>query len=176
ARWQPDQGRANLNERYSDFSSSSVAADSALAGSQPGVEFPIVSPSGDSGGASGTTTADTASTWTQFSNDTLGFVPETSATDRNAWQLFLGGRYGNIEALNLKHQSSYQSFGEISLPRDLPTLSAVLKDWLDFVSDPQPSVTPVGRHLWQDFLARRYQRINAFNNAYGTHWTSFDVV
>lgn len=175
-RWQPDQGRANLNERYGNFNSSAAAADSALAAPQALVEFPIVSPSGDSGGAAGTAPAETASTWTQFSNDTLGFVPETSATDRNAWQIFLGGRYGTIEALNLKHQSSYQTFGEISLPRDLPTLDAVLTDWLDFVSDPKPAVTPVGRHLWQDFLARRYQRINAFNNAYGTHWTSFDVV
>lgn len=176
ARWQPDQGRANLNQRYTDFNSPAAATNSALQSLQSPVEFSLFPPAGDSGGATGTAPAETASSWAQFSGDTLGFVPETSATDREAWQIFLAARYGNVDALNLKHQTSYQQFGEISLPRDLPTLAVVLTDWLDFVSDPSPNITPVGRHLWQDFLARRYQRINAFNDAYGTHWTTFAVV
>ena len=173
ARWQPDQSRANLNQRYTDFNSSAGSADSAL---QSLIEFPIVSPVSDSGAASGTTAAESAAAWEQFSNDTLGFVPATSAADRTAWQIFLGARYGNIEALNRDHQAHYANYAEISLPRDLPSVAATLTDWLDFVNDPNPAVTPLGRHLWQDFLARRYQRINALNDAYGTHWTSFDIV
>jgi hypothetical protein len=160
ARWQPDQGRANLSQRYTEFNNPSGSGD------QPVVEYPIIPPD---------TTAEAAS-WRQFSQDALGFVPATSATDRNAWQIFLAARYGNVRALNRSHQTSYEKFGEVSLPPDLPSLTAVLTDWLDFVSDPNPAVTPLGRHLWQDFLARRYQRVNAFNDAYGTKWTSFDIV
>ena len=30
------------------------------------------------------------------------------------------------------------------------------------------------RKLWQDFLARRYQRVKALNDAHGTNWDAFD--
>ena len=168
ARWQPDQGRANLNQRYTEFKNppSAGAADAAEPALETLLEYPIIPPAAEA----------EASAWQQFSVDTLGFVPATSATDRTAWQVFLGSRYGSIAALNRSHQTGYEKFGEVSLPPDLPSLAAVLKDWLDFVSEPNPAVTPQGRHSWQDFLARRYQRINAFNDAYGTRWTSFDVV
>lgn len=167
-RWQPDQGRANLNQRYTEFKNPSATAEQLL---RLFVEYPIVPPDSDAE----TAAADVAA-WEQFSRDALGFVPATSATDRNAWQIFLAARYANIDALNRKQRTSYDNFSEVSLPPDLPTFDAALTDWLDFVSEPNPAVTPLGRHLWQDFLARRYQRINAFNEAYGTSWTSFDVV
>jgi phage tail-like protein len=155
ARWQPDQGRANLSQRYAEFKN------------QPGsILYPIVSPADDSDAAS----------WQQFSQDTLGFIPATSTGERASWQIFLEARYGKLPSLNTAHHTSYSKFSEISLPRDLPSLAAALKDWTDFAGDPNPATTPRGRQLWQDFLARRYRRINALNDAYGTRWTSFDVV
>lgn len=168
ARWQPDQGRANLNERYTEFKNPSADVDQSAAFV---IEYPIVPPDGNPA----TAAADVAA-WEQFSQDVLGFVPATPATDRDAWQVFLAGRYHNTELLNRSHQTSHEKFGDVALPPDLPSVAAALTDWLDFVTEPSPAVTPLGRHLWQDFLARRYQRINAFNDAYGTSWTSFDVV
>lgn len=160
ARWQPDQGGANLSQRYTEFKNPSGTAD------QPLIQYPIIPPTDNAEGAS----------WQQFSQDTLGFVPWTSAADRTTWQVFLGARYGNIQSLNAAQETSYSQFGEVPLPGDLPSHPNVLQDWLDFVSDPNPASTPLGRHLWQDFLARRYRRIKALNDAYGTKWTSFDVV
>ncbi len=160
SRWQPDQGRANLNQRYTDSKNPSGAAD------QPIVTYPIVSPADE---------AELAA-WQTFSQDTLGFVPSTAAGDRQLWQTFLAAHYSSIQALNAAHRTSYASFNDVLLPRDLPSLAPVLKNWLDFVTDPEPVTTPLARHLWQDFLARRYRRINALNDAYGTSWTSFEVV
>lgn len=160
ARWQPDQGGANLSQRYTEFKNPSGPVD------QPLIQYPIILPTGDAEAAS----------WQQFSGDALGFVPWTSAADRIAWQVFLAARHGQVESLNEAHATTYSQFVEVPLPRDLPGLATFLKDWLDFVSDPNPASTPLGRHLWQDFLARRYRRIKALNDAYGTKWTSFDVV
>jgi phage tail-like protein len=160
ARWQPDQGRANLNQRYTEFINPSAPANQLL------IPYPIIPPTDEA----------KAARWQQFSQETLGFVSWSSAADRSAWQVFLGARYGNINSLNSNHQTSYSGFDEIPLPADLPANSTTQKDWLDFVSNANPAATPVERLLWQDFLARRYRRSNSLNDAYGTRWTSFDVV
>ena len=160
ARWQPNQGRTNLNQRYTSFKNPSGPAD------QPLIQYPITAPY----------VAAEAASWQQFSQDALGFVPRTSAVDQNAWRVFLFSLYGSIAALNAAHETSYSEIGDVALPRDQPQQSKALKDWLDFVNDPESAVTPTGRHLWQDFLARRYRRIKTLNEAYGTHWTGFEVV
>jgi phage tail-like protein len=160
ARWQPDQGRANLNQRYTIFKNPTGPAN------QPLIPYPITPPADEAEAAS----------WQQFSEDTLGFVPRTSAVDQNAWRVFLCARYGNVQALNAAHQTNHAHMVDVSLPRDLPKRSRALKDWLDFVNDPHPVPTPTGRRLWQDFLARRYQRIKTLNESYGTSWTGFEVV
>jgi phage tail-like protein len=160
ARWQPDQGRANLSQRYTEFKNPSGPADQQV------IQFPIIPPDDDAG----------AGAWQQFSQDTLNFVPRTSAAERTAWRVFLAARHGNIRALNAAHETNYSQFGDVLLPRDLPSHSNVRKDWLSFVSDSNPASTPRGRLSWQDFLARRYRRIKALNDAYGTRWTSFNVV
>lgn len=159
-RWQPDQGRANLSQRYTQFINPSGPAN------QPLVPYPIIPPPDEA----------EAIRWQQFSEDTLGFVPRSSAEHRAGWQVFLAASYGNINSLNSHYGTSYSQFGVIPLPANLPTNSDTLQDWLDFVGNPNPAATPVGRLLWQDFLARRYRRFNALNDAYGTSWTSFDVV
>jgi len=115
-----------------------------------------------------------ASKWSQFSETTLGFVPSSIyASEQSSWATFLRSRYGDIAALNTAHQKSYADFVDVSLPRDLPTVAAARKDWTDFVTAP---TTGFERHLWQDFLARRYRRVGALNKVYGTAWTGFEVV
>jgi phage tail-like protein len=160
ARWQPDQGRANLNLRYTQVLNPSGGAN------QPIITYPLIPP----------TVASDNARWQQFSQDNLSFVPSASSSDQQAWQVFLAARYAKIDLLNRTQETSYAAFSDITLPLDLPTQPGTLTDWLEFVSNPTPAATPVGRLMWQDFLARRYRRINALNDAYGTHWTSFDVV
>jgi phage tail-like protein len=160
ARWQPDQGRASLKQRYTIFKNPNGPAN------QPLIEYPLTPPANEA----------EVALWQQFSQDTLGFVPRTSAVDQNAWKVFLCARYGSVEALNAAQQTSYARMVDVSLPRDLPKQTDALKDWLDFVNDPNPIATPTGRKLWQDFLARRYQRIKTLNESYGTSWSGFEVV
>jgi phage tail-like protein len=160
ARWQPDQGRANLNQRYTQFINPSGPPN------QPLIPYPIIPPVKE----------EEVARWQQFSQETLGFVPRAAAIDRHSWQIFLAAGYGNIGSVNKAHKRRYSGFGEIPLPASLPTQSTALQDWLAFAGDPNPAVTPVNRLLWQDFLARRYRRLNALNDAHGTNWTSFKVV
>jgi len=154
AAWQPAQGRANLNQRYSTFIDNSGNSVT---------QYSLVGP------------ADTnqAQQWAQFSQTTLGFVPSIYAVEQSAWQIFLRNRYANIGALNSAHQASYPDFASASLPRDLPRAMAAQTDWIDFVTGP---TSLVERHLWQDFLARRYRRVGALNQIYGTAWTGFETV
>ena len=153
--WEPSQGRANLSQRYS-----------ALINSSTTTQYPLIAPSNPAA----------ADRWKQFSQSTLQFVPSLAGTERIGWQTFLYGRYGNVDKLNAAQETSYPTVADISLPVDLPKVAAAQKDWQDFVLDPKPARTPIERHLWQDFLARRYRRIKALNQAYGTHWTNFEIV
>ena len=152
--WLPAQGRANLMQRFATSvdPSGSVFQD-----------YPLIAP----------TDATKAAQWSQFSQTTLGFVPSVYASEQNAWQVFLRSRYGQIANLNSAHQTTYADFVNVPLPRDLPTVAAARTDWTDFVTAP---TSLVARHLWQDFLARRYRRIGALNDLYGTSWTGFEVV
>ena len=152
--WRPPQGRANLSLRFSSFVDPSGASS---------LQYPFVAP----------TDAKKADKWTQFSQTTLGFVPSIYAIEQTAWQGFLRSRYGQVAKLNAAHQTTYSDFIKVSLPRDLSKVTAARTDWIDFVTAP----TTLGeRRLWQDFLARRYRRVGALNQAYGTGWTGFDVV
>lgn len=154
--WTPDQGRGNLNQRYSKFVDPSGGST---------INYPLALP-GDAKPAD-------AETWTQFSQSTLGFVPSIYAPERLSWQVFLRGRYATIASLNSAHQTAFADFADISLPRDFPKAEPAQNDWSEFVTGP-PAV--IERRLWQDFLARRYRRINSLNYTYGTAWRGFDGV
>lgn len=152
--WLPAEGRSSLSQRYSSFIDPSGGSLQ---------EYPLTSPSD----------ATQAAVWSQFSQTTLGFVPSIYEREQNSWRGFLRSRYGQIADLNTAHQTTYVDFVDVSLPRDLPTVAAARTDWIDFVTAPTGLVE---RHLWQDFLARRYRRVGALNSAYGTTWTGFEVV
>src|ERR1700752_2858970 len=152
AAWRPDQGSANLNQRY-------ATAIGPPAGSV--IQYPLVPPVDDGGSA----------TWSQFSTSTLGFVPSSAASERAAWQGFLQSRYFNIQQLNSAHQTVYAAFKDVAVPRDLPVVAKARTDWEEFVVGPG-----VTRPLWQDFLARRYRRIKALNAPYGTSCSGFEFV
>ncbi len=157
--WQPTQGRANLNQRYTE-------AIKQLPGAPALAQYPLVPPA----------SAAESAMWSQFSQTTVGFVPSSAATERTAWQAFLKNRYNTLPPLKLAHQINYPAFNAITLPRDFSQVAKAQKDWDDFVLDASASPAYPMRRLWQDFLARRYRRIKALNQVYGTSWTSFEIV
>lgn len=152
--WSPEQGRTDLNQRYSVFMDPSGASTR---------QYPLIRP----------TDAMEAEKWTQFSQQTLGFVPSIYASETRSWQSFLQIHHGSVANLNYAHQTSYANFDKVSLPRDLPKVAAARRDSARFATAPSTVAEP---RLWQDFLARRYRRIGALNEVYGTSWTGFDVV
>ena len=117
-----------------------------------------------------------AAVWQQFAQGSLGFVPSAVPEEAGLWQRFLASRYPDIDALNDAYRASYTRFEDIRLPSDLPAEGAPLQDWNDFLRDPAASAAAVKRKRWQDFLARRYRRVGALNQAYGTRWTTFEHV
>ncbi len=156
-RWRPEQGRTVLYERFTEF----LRAQ----GESPGklVEYTITPP------------PDWQSQWTQFSRETLGFVPSSTVTEVQIWQEFLKRRYRNIEQLKQSYKAKWSSFAQVPLPGDMPLTNPRLRDWLQFLEETAALPASDGRRRWQDFLARRYQSVAKFNEAYGTLWAAFEV-
>ena len=154
-KWQPAQGTDVLNRRYSQRLKSKKA-----------LVFPLLRPARQAESA----------VWESFAAEVLGFVPSDSAADeRRLWQNFLREKYKDaIGALNDAHAAGFKNFTEVSLPRGTEGGVKPLNDWGEFVDLTSGKSRPRG--LWQDFLARRYRRIGALNEAYATGWRSFDYV
>lgn len=146
-RWRPDQGRSILIQRYTDFIN--VTAEIK----QTSVEYPIIPPSD----------LVELERWRQFSFGVLGFLPAASFSELSRWRSFLAGQHRTAAS-------------DAELPRDHPVDETTRGDWTGFVHQANPSSIATERRLWQDFLARRYRRVNALNSAYGTHWPSFEDV
>ena len=111
--------------------------------------FPLVAPSGDA-----------APGWTSFTQAVLGFVPSVGAAERARWRRFLIAR-GKANA-----ESAV-------LPRDWPSTEDDRTAWRDFSESADGAAM---RARWQDFLARRYRRIDRYNRAWATAWPEFDLV
>jgi phage tail-like protein len=186
AAWKTDEGGARLGRRYAD---DVVAATGTT--TRPPEVFALVPPTGAAavtpwqatvasdltGDARDQALADAAQAhWTAFATQVLGFVP-SAADERAGWQAFLAQKYrGVVGDLNAAHGTTVAAFDVVTLPRDLPTTAAARDDWRAFLDLPAPARTVRDRHLWQDFLARRYRQIATLNAAYGTGWTGFAEV
>ena len=160
-RWQPGQGGADLKARYVEF----IRARST--DPRPAPVFSLTPP---------TDSAELA-LWREFAGETLGFVPSFGpATEVSQWQSFLRNRHSDLATLNAKHQTSYNDWQKIALPPDWPARADARKDWQDFLAATQTSSANIVRTWWQEFLARRYGRIGALNQIYGTNWPAFEMV
>ncbi len=157
ARWRPEQGRAVLHERFTDFLRSQNKSPAQL------VEYTI------------TESSAWPTEWAQFSRETLGFVPTATGVEARLWQDFLKRRYFNIEQLRQTYKAKWSSFAQVPLPGDMPLTNPRLSDWLQFLAETAPAAGADGRRRWQGFLARRYQSVAKFNAAYGTRWAAFEV-
>lgn len=114
--------------------------------------------------------------WRDFAQQTLGFVPRSLGSERTRWRDFLASRYPNIRALNDAYASSYASFEFVMLPADAPVNETAAADWDDFQRATAGTAGAAMRGRWRDFLARRYRRIRALNEAWAAGWPGFDVI
>ncbi len=117
-----------------------------------------------------------AAVWEDFARRTLGFVPSASTDDRRQWQQYLARAYGDVGALDTAYDADYAAFTEVPLPAGVPADPVRRCDWEAFRSFSAASVAASARRLWQDFLARRYRRVGALNDAHETTWSGFDSV
>lgn len=120
--------------------------------------------------------AEKSAAWRDFARQTLGFVPRSLGNERSRWRDFLASRYPNIAALNSAYRASYARFEDVPLPADAPGAGAPRDDWNEFQRATAGTSGAVMRVRWRDFLARRYRRIAALNEAYHTRWTGFDDI
>ncbi|MGO4780119.1 hypothetical protein AB4084_32070, partial [Lysobacter sp. 2RAB21] len=79
----------------------------------------------------------------------------------------------SLDALNRAHASAYTDFGQIRLPAAPPLAPAARSDWLDHCTR---NADARDRRLWQDFLARRYRRIERLRAAHRAAWDDFEQV
>jgi phage tail-like protein len=163
-RWAPQNGRADLNTRYREFLRSRLNLTV-----RDVVVFPIVDPA--SVKTSDGSSPEIASKWRQFAEAVLGFVPSAADGERKSWDSFLENSYENIAALNRAYGTRYASFDAVPLPSDQP-YGVRADDWSAFLT----ATASATRRRWQNFLARRYRRVAALNQAYGTRWISLEGV
>jgi phage tail-like protein len=102
---------------------------------------------------------DVATTWAAFCQSVLGCVPSIGAAERTRWRNFL--------------LASHSAVSTAVLPRDFPSSAQDAADWRAFSEGTGGSLV---RERWQDFLARRYRRIERLNGAWETTWPAFDLV
>lgn len=155
--WTPAEGNGGLAERFAASLGRTATASEQL------TPFPLVPP----------TDATAATQWAAFFESAIGFVPSAGAQERVRWQAFLWACYGGADALNRAHESSYASIDDVLLPQGQPDVEAAANDWLAFVARSDGAWM---RARWQDFLARRYRRIERLKLAHGVSWDGFDSV
>jgi phage tail-like protein len=109
-KWQPSAGAADLHRRWAAFSQRAAA------------RYSIAPPSN----------ATLRTQWTEFSRQTLGFVPQATEANTQAWQDVLKRRYNTLDAIRTAWGTAYSSWSEIRLFRELPDRVEQLRDWVHF--------------------------------------------
>ncbi|MFL6254445.1 MAG: phage tail protein, partial [Pyrinomonadaceae bacterium] len=167
-RWRPELGRNALNALYRSFLSASAPAASEILTKE------TLSFAASKNEYTLRPVPEVEEKWSQFSREVIGFTPAATSDETALWQDFLKRRHRQIQQLNILYRTSFDTFAQVYLPGDMPVTAVRLADWLDFVTETTPS--SARRRYWQNFLALRYQRVGSLNEAYGTHWPSFEVV
>jgi phage tail-like protein len=158
AMWTPQEGNSGLVDRYAVWLGRKATHTGQI------TPFSLVPPTDESGEPDSPSALENAQRWSDFFQATLGFVPTIGAAERKRWRNYLIIKYGS---------SADQSLDDVRLPRDWPAQSSDAEDWQTFSALADGAWA---RTRWQDFLARRYRRIERLNRAYATSWPSFDVV
>jgi len=156
ALWTPAEGNAGLVERYFTLLGRKPTPAEEL---EP---FPLVPPPGE----------EDAKKWRQACESALGFVPGAGAVERARWQRFLLGQH-TADKLQEHYGVDPDEVGSLALPRDWPDTEARRDDWRAFCAVTDGAWA---RERWQDFLARRYRRIERLQRAHQAAWPGFDLV
>jgi phage tail-like protein len=164
--WDPSQGGADLERRYTELTGRPYAAQAPDRRADPGAW----------------------AAWVEFSRQTLGFVPRAASGDGNIaiadtdlWRRLLKGRYPSLAALNDAWRTSYADWAEIPLPDALPRRAAALRDWLLFEGIVLPARDAAHRFtifLPQSKLMADEKRLDLARRVAGLEkpaHTSFDV-
>ena len=90
----------------------------------------------------------------------------------------LRNEYGrDIKNFNSKYGTTFRDFAEVPLPRTYPSGAAWAPEWENQVCREIHllflKIQPDGADAYRNFLASRYESINAYNQAYGTQAISF---
>jgi len=156
ALWSPAEGNAGLVDRYFKI------LDLKPTPAQELEPFELLPPSGD----------EAAKAWRQLAETALGFVPGAGAAERKRWQGFLRAQHTE-EKLQEHYGVDYDGIGSLALPQDWPQSEVRRDDWRDFCAQSGGSWA---RGRWQDFLARRYRRIERLQRAHQAAWPAFELV
>ncbi len=168
-RWTPNEGNAGLAQRHAK----AVTGRDATAAEQL-APFPLFPPPDPAAPAA--EQAARRRVWEAFCRAALGFVPATGAAERHRWQCRLAAHYASTAALAAalgldSDQDAAALQAQLHVPPDWPPPAAVIDHWRAYCAAAEPT-----RQHWQGMLARRWRRIEALNQAWGTHWPSFDLI
>jgi len=86
-----------------------------------------------------------------------------------AYQKFLKDVYKDIEVLNKRYETSYASFDDIPLIKEVPRSGLRFADWDRFVTTvvkPEDLEIKSAEFMYRDFLRAKYGRIDAFIEAH----------
>lgn len=147
ARWTPAEGAAGLHRRYRE-----ALAAAGVAGAES-VQFTPLAPEQD------------ADTWASFAAAQLGAVPQLAAALAARWR-------AHLESLE---ESERHGLGP-GLPRSWPAEADAQDLWREFVTRRLPAGLRRWLQRWQGFLARRYQRMDAYVQAWDAGWPEFGLV
>lgn len=147
ARWTPAEGAEGLHRRYRE-----ALAAAGVAGAESAQFTPLPPAQG-------------ADTWATFAAGQLGAVPQLAAALAARWSA---------------HLASLEDEERHGLGPGLPPTWPVEEDaralWREFVTRRLPADLRRWLRRWQDFLARRYQRMDAYRQAWDAEWPEFGLV
>jgi hypothetical protein len=165
ALWTPREGNAGLVDRLATLAGTVATTTDEV--TPVSLVPPPADPLIDNGGPA-------LQSWRVRAAQALGFVPSVGAAERTRWQGFLAARHATLAGLQAAHGIAYASFDVVPLPRDWPAAAGFQSDWRAFQALADDGAWTRAR--WQDFLARRWRRIERLNLAWGTAWPTFDDV
>jgi multiple sugar transport system permease protein len=103
------------------------------------------------------------------------------ASALGAWQTFLEKKYGQISDLNKLYGTSHSSFAQCDFPENRLTASALLTDYILFISNPNQCPLSALRVetpeiMWGTFLKRKYSDLAMVSTAHGRSYDSFEAI
>jgi phage tail-like protein len=172
--WTPAEGNAGLAQRLARCIGSEVTDDALLRPVPLFLDPPAGSPAETTAQAVG------RADWSRCLAEQLGFIPTLGSAERLRWRCFLADRYATSAALVAAHGHAEQALFQcqsggtdvaIDLPADWPGNATRAEDWQAYCALAEPT-----RVRWQQFLARRWRRIERLNAAWQSRWPTFGLI